>query len=123
MYTFRPTQTAVVHAVCDICTMADLDHDDLAALGRAIRGLREQSGLTLRELASATGLRPVGLREIEDGQVDPGFALLVRVAEALGVEPAVIFCRAKRGGTAATSQVQQRERRGAPKREPGTRRD
>jgi transcriptional regulator with XRE-family HTH domain len=78
--------------------MADLDHEDLAALGRAIGGLRERSGLTLGELASATGLSPVRLRELEDGRVDPGFALLARVAKALGVEPAVIFRRAEELG-------------------------
>jgi transcriptional regulator with XRE-family HTH domain len=71
------------------------DNDELAALGRAIRQLREQRRQSVRELASASRTSVRRLEQLERGRLDPGFALLVRLAECLGIRPAVVFERAQ----------------------------
>jgi len=54
-------------------------------LGRRIRALRIQRGLTGRALASAAGVTPGFISQLERGQVMPSVATLVRVSAALRV--------------------------------------
>jgi transcriptional regulator with XRE-family HTH domain len=62
------------------------DGRELAALGRAIRRLRHDRGLSMAALASrAAGVSPKSLNRIELGQANPCFSALLAVSEALGV--------------------------------------
>lgn len=51
--------------------------------GDAIRGLREELGLTLRELAAAAGVSFSYLAEVERGEKDPHARWLKAVNDAL----------------------------------------
>lgn len=53
-------------------------------LGRAIRTLRHERGLTLREVAAAAGLSQPFLSQLELGRTRPSMRSLFQVATALG---------------------------------------
>lgn len=55
------------------------------AVGEHVRRLREQRGLSLRALASATGFSPSFLSQLENGQVSPSISSMERIAGTLGV--------------------------------------
>jgi transcriptional regulator with XRE-family HTH domain len=55
-----------------------------ARLGQAIRGLRRERGLTLVQVAAASGLSQPFLSQLELGRTRPSMRSLFRIAEALG---------------------------------------
>jgi len=54
-------------------------------LGRIIRQMRKEKGLTLLELASVSGLSVSFLSQVEKGKAEPSFSSLLKVAGGLGV--------------------------------------
>lgn len=60
-------------------------------LGRTIRQQRVMSGLTLYELAQASGVSPSHLGRIERGQRFPSARILNRVAKPLGYGESELF--------------------------------
>lgn len=55
------------------------------AVGDLVRRLREQRGLSLRALATATDFSPSFISQLENGQVSPSVASMERIARSLGV--------------------------------------
>ncbi len=68
----------------------DIDQDDLR-LGRRIKGLRQDAGLTLDDLAARSGVSRAMISKIERGESSPTAALLNRLAAALGVPLSGLF--------------------------------
>lgn len=68
---------------------------DLLLLGRAIRGVREQCGLSADDLATASGVAPARVAALEDGQLDPDYELLVKLATSMGIRPSAFVLRAE----------------------------
>jgi transcriptional regulator with XRE-family HTH domain len=66
------------------------DHD-LIALGRMVRAVREQKGMSLTELAEAVGFKRRRLVRIEAGELDPRYDGLLSLADGLGVRAAAIM--------------------------------
>lgn len=64
--------------------MEDYEHRE--ALGRRVRTLREDQGLSQRKLALMAGTNQTHLWQIETGRVNVGIDLLYRIASALGVK-------------------------------------
>lgn len=60
-------------------------------LGRRIKTLRVQQGLTQEELAQACGLFRTYVARIESGAANPTVSVLLRVADALGVPAPMLF--------------------------------
>ncbi|SER06348.1 helix-turn-helix transcriptional regulator [Arthrobacter sp. OV608] len=58
---------------------------DVIALGRRVRHLRKQAGLTLDDLSAAVGTAPSQLSLIENGKREPKLTLLQHLAGALNV--------------------------------------
>jgi transcriptional regulator with XRE-family HTH domain len=58
---------------------------DHGALGRAIRQLRAQRGISQEELAYRSGLHRTYVGGIERGERNPSFTNIVRIAKALDV--------------------------------------
>ncbi len=54
-------------------------------LGHRVRSLRKSRGMTLSEVANATGLSISALSKIENNQVSPTFTNLMRLAEGLAI--------------------------------------
>src|SRR5690349_20394167 len=57
---------------------------DPLTIGRRIRQLRTDRGMTLEELAAAVGRAPSQLSMIENGRREPKLTLLQTIARALG---------------------------------------
>jgi mannose-6-phosphate isomerase-like protein (cupin superfamily)/DNA-binding XRE family transcriptional regulator len=55
------------------------------AVGEQVRRLREQQGLTLRALATATDFSPSFISQLENGLVSPSIASMQRIVGTLGV--------------------------------------
>ncbi|MCW2817356.1 MAG: transcriptional regulator, TetR family, partial [Marmoricola sp.] len=59
--------------------------DHRTSLGGAVRGLRHDRGLTLRDLAARLGTSPATLSAVENGLTGVSSARLLRLAEVLDV--------------------------------------
>ena len=66
-----------------------------ARLGRAIRGLRRDRGLTLVQVAEASGLSQPFLSQLELGRTRPSMRSLFRIAEALGTTQQALLALAE----------------------------
>jgi transcriptional regulator with XRE-family HTH domain len=64
-------------------------------LGKVVREIRERRGLSAGELASAVGVSRARLAALEEGRLDPGYDLLIMLAEGLGGRPSMFFLRAE----------------------------
>ncbi len=62
--------------------------------GVALKRLREQAGLSQAALAEKAGMNVFGVAKIEQGLREPGWATVLKLAAALGVE-CTAFCAAK----------------------------
>ncbi|MCR5006144.1 MAG: cupin domain-containing protein [Clostridiales bacterium] len=60
-------------------------------IGRKIRDLRKQNGLTQQELADRTELTKGFISQLENGQVSPSVVTLFDLIECLGTTPADFF--------------------------------
>jgi transcriptional regulator with XRE-family HTH domain len=79
---------------------------DLLLLGRAIRAVREQHGLSVSELAAAANLAPARIAALEDGRLDPGFDLLLALAASINIRPSAFFLRVEElAGQGAADRV------------------
>ena len=56
-------------------------------LGESVRYQRELCGLTQLAVALEAGLSKSYLCDVEKGRRNPSFAIICRIAKALGVEP------------------------------------
>ncbi|MBI9092105.1 MAG: helix-turn-helix transcriptional regulator [Desulfobacterium sp.] len=67
--------------------------DEVAALnlGKKIRGLRTQQGLTLQVISDRTGLSKPQLSQIENNIAAPPIATLIKISKALGVKISHFF--------------------------------
>jgi transcriptional regulator with XRE-family HTH domain len=84
------------------------------AVGELVRRLREQRGLSLRALASATGFSPSFVSQLENGAVSPSIASMERIANTLGVTLGEFF--ASLGSSESGVVVRRRERVELPSR-------
>jgi transcriptional regulator with XRE-family HTH domain len=73
-----------------IAGMVDEGEDGLylQSFGRRLSALRVQRGLSLEELAEASGLQVAEVRRAERGQRDLSVVALAELAQALQVQPA-----------------------------------
>lgn len=72
----------------------------LAATGRAVRFVREESGISVRAIAQMLGLNPSELHRLEAGSKPrtgrsasqgPTLRTIIRIARALGVQPSELL--------------------------------
>lgn len=68
-----------------------------ARLGRAIRAMRHGRGLTLAQVAEATGLSQPFLSQLELGRTQPSMRSLFRIASALGTTQQALLAAAGDG--------------------------
>lgn len=68
--------------------------DASALVGTAIRARRESAGLSMRALATRSGVSQPFLSQIENGQASPSMVTLYRLAEALGCQPGELLPQA-----------------------------
>jgi len=68
---------------------------DAAALGRAVRLIREERGISQVQLSEATGLMQSWISHVERGRRNPSWSNVVRLAEGLGVGISELAARAE----------------------------
>ena len=68
---------------------------DSAALGLALRALREERGVSQVELATAAGFKQSYVSSLENGQRNPSWNTVVRLARGLGIRVADLASRAE----------------------------
>lgn len=68
----------------------------LEAFGRAIRERREREGLSQEDLALRADLDRTYVSGVERGVRNPTVRSILRIAEALGVQPSALWSRAER---------------------------
>jgi transcriptional regulator with XRE-family HTH domain len=72
-------------------------------LGSKLRSRRGAAGLTLQEVAEATGVSRSFLSQVERGLVSPSIASLRRIADALGTPMAALFVAGDEAGATASA--------------------
>lgn len=70
--------------------------DPVKAFGDRVRTLREQRGLSQEALAAKAGIHRTYMGGVERGERNPCLRNILRLADALGVDPATLFERADR---------------------------
>jgi transcriptional regulator with XRE-family HTH domain len=68
---------------------------DLPALGRAVRAIREERGISQVKLAADTGFRQSWISQVEHGKRNPSWTNAVRLAEGLDVPVSQLAARAE----------------------------
>jgi transcriptional regulator with XRE-family HTH domain len=68
---------------------------DAAALGRAVRLIRDEQSISQVQLAAATGFMQSWISHVERGARNPSWNNVMRLAEGLGVSPAELVVRAE----------------------------
>jgi transcriptional regulator with XRE-family HTH domain len=63
-------------------------------LNERVRTLRKQRGMSLRELAAATGVSPALVSQVERGATDPSLNTIRKLAAVLGADLATLFAEA-----------------------------
>lgn len=61
-----------------------------ARLGRAIKRVRVQHGLTQEQVSAASGLHPTYISDIERGARNPSWEAITKLAAGIGVDTADI---------------------------------
>jgi transcriptional regulator with XRE-family HTH domain len=56
-----------------------------AALGQAVKKLREEQGLTQEAVAHVADVHPTWVSRLEGGTLNPSWGMVARIADALGV--------------------------------------
>lgn len=51
--------------------------------------------MTLAQLSRASGVREGSIKRLEEGRLDPGFDLLVRLTEGIGARPSELIIHAE----------------------------
>jgi transcriptional regulator with XRE-family HTH domain len=67
----------------------------LLSLGRAIREIREEQGLTDLQLAERAGMTHKRVTAIEEGKSSYDYATLLALADAFGIGASALVIRAK----------------------------
>jgi transcriptional regulator with XRE-family HTH domain len=70
-------------------------HEPQEALGRAIRLLRDERGLTQSELARGADMNVTAISHLERGRTNPAWGTVTRIAAALDVPVSEVAARAE----------------------------
>lgn len=64
---------------------------EIKELGKKIKKIRKERGLTLMELAEKSGVSQGYLSRIENGRHDPTFSVLLQIARALQIQVSMLY--------------------------------
>lgn len=66
--------------------MAGRGDQSPSGFGESLRRLRDEKGLTQKQLGDAAGVHPNTVAKLERGDQEPNWPVVLKFAEALGVE-------------------------------------
>ncbi len=90
------------------------NHSQLG-IGEKIRAIRQNKGLSIQELAEKAGLAKALISQIENAQVSPPIATLLKVANSLNTDMSLLF--QEEASDAKTAVVRSNERLLSPRRQ------
>jgi transcriptional regulator with XRE-family HTH domain len=96
-----------------VSTTSHPDSDTARNLGRNIAGLREARGQTQQQISRAAGVPRATWANLESGAANPTLAVLIRVAQALGVRLEELVEPPRRLGRLYRANTLPRRERGA----------
>jgi len=67
------------------------DEQIIKDFGNTLNKIMEREGITFRELSARTGLNLGNLSDLAAGRRNPLMSTIVRLADALGVQPGDLF--------------------------------
>jgi transcriptional regulator with XRE-family HTH domain len=70
-----------------------MSQDELRYLGEAFRSVREETGLSVSQLAAATGVDQTRLLALEEGRLNADLDLLILLADGMRTRLSTIFLR------------------------------
>ena len=94
---------------------ADAAIVDPAVIGARVRALRESSGLSLRDLASRSGVSAPMLSQVERGETSPTLSVAARIAAGLELRLSQLL-RLDEDGAVTVVRANERRRGGNPRR-------
>lgn len=94
-------------AVNPVVPVGELEEEALE-LGRKIRAVRLQAGMTLQKLARAAGVSQSLVSQVERGLASPSITTLRRLAGALGVPIAALFLGSSEASNGETDRLGRR---------------
>jgi transcriptional regulator with XRE-family HTH domain len=71
------------------------EQEILHRVGEAFQQIRTEQAQSVDELAAATGVPATRIHALEAGELDPDYALLLALADALGVPSAAFVVRSE----------------------------
>jgi transcriptional regulator with XRE-family HTH domain len=71
------------------------EQQDLRVLGQAIGQIRAERGMSVVDLAAASGIEHTLIEALERGQLDPSYERLLALADGLGVRLSSFVIRAE----------------------------
>ena len=74
--------------------------NDLAPLGKSLRTVRQEQGLTLRDVATAAGFSVGFISQVERGITVPSLTSLITIGRVLGVDTSNFFVNFRSDGNA-----------------------
>ena len=80
--------------------------DVVKLMGRNVRAIRRERGLTQEELAHRAEMERSYVSDLERGTRNPSVRALARLADALGVEPAALLRRPAKEPPASSASAQ-----------------
>jgi transcriptional regulator with XRE-family HTH domain len=86
----------------------DVIEEEALELGRKIRALRLQEGMTLQRLATAVGVSQSLISQVERGLASPSITTLRRIASALNVPIAALFLGSGEASNGETDRLGRR---------------
>jgi ribosomal protein S1/DNA-binding XRE family transcriptional regulator len=81
-----PERRAIRHP-----TFAAGEHDVRVEVGRRLRALRTQAGMTQVQLATRAAVHPTQVAHVEGGRTNPSLWTIVRLARALDLDPSELI--------------------------------
>ena len=76
----------------------------LAIIGRIIRQLREENGISLEELSARAGISTEKLDKIEKNETNASLGVLIRISRALGAKVGALFAGREQDHTAVVTR-------------------
>lgn len=89
--------------------------DERIQIGPRVRALRDNMGLSLRDLAERCGVSATTLSQVERGETSPTLQVAARIATGLGLRLSQLL-RLDEGGSVTIVHADERRRGGSPKR-------
>ncbi|HEY9733245.1 MAG TPA: helix-turn-helix transcriptional regulator [Drouetiella sp.] len=83
------------------------NEDVQVILGAVLKRRRRNLGVTQQQLSDMSGVNRTFICNVENGQVNPSFSILLKLSKGLRVKPSTLLAWCERNGLLAPDSMQQ----------------